>query len=382
MCESVPSDEAPRARGTGDHMGRFRLLSIDGGGIRGYIPALVLEELEHRLGSPLYRHFDVIAGTSAGGILALSLATSRREPRARELVDRWRTTAPTVFPRTLFDKAFTRLRKTVPLVDSALGVLGLPTDVEPQDAFNPKYPPYGRAKVLKQYFGDEPLSAARTRVFVTAYETEIRTPVFFVSRDEDRSEDDYHLASSQGISMFDAAMATSAAPTYFPAHLVFRGPGKRSLSLVDGGVFANNPTDLAHAFLRRDTSYEGDVVVSLGTGGMERSYPYHRIKSWGAAQWGLPAIKMMLDGQTEATALGMRRRLAHAHYYRFQESLDGDPYDPTDDVADEIDDISDRNFDRMERLARRIIRNQDRELDRLCAELTLSPAVTDAGRLV
>lgn len=361
-------------------MARFRLLSIDGGGIRGYIPALVLEELEHRLGSPLYRHFDLIAGTSAGGILALSLTTSRREPRARELVDRWRTTAPTVFPRTMFDKAFTRLRKTVPLVDSALGVLGLPSDVEPQDAFNPKYPPYGRAKVLKGYFGDEPLSAARTRVFVAAYETELRAPVFFVSRDGDLSGDDSHLATSHGVTMFDAAMATSAAPAYFPAHLVFRGAGKKSLSLVDGSVFANNPADLAHAFLRRDTSYEGDVVVSLGTGGMERAYPYHRIKSWGAAQWGLPALRMMSDGQSEAAALALRRRLAHAHYFRFQESLDGDPYDPTDDVSDEVDDISDRNFDRMERLARRIIRNQDRELDRLCSELTRSPT-RDADRL-
>ena len=67
-------------------MPRFRMLSIDGGGIRGLIPALVLEELERRLERPLYSVFDVIAGTSTGGIITLGLTTARRVPRASELV--------------------------------------------------------------------------------------------------------------------------------------------------------------------------------------------------------------------------------------------------------------------------------------------------------
>lgn len=342
-------------------MARFRMLSIDGGGIRGLIPALILEELERRLARPLHSVFDVIAGTSTGGIISLGLTTARRRPRASELVRLYREEGTRIFPRTGFDRALHRVRELLPFFDAAKGLVNLPSDVEPRDLFDPKYAPEGRAAAVRAYFGDEQVRDARTRVWITSYDTDARTPVFFTTRDEDREEGGYHVITN-AVSMFDAAMATSAAPTYFPPHQVKKQDEAASFSLIDGGVFANNPTGHAHAFLRKSTDYTGDLIVSLGTGAMERRYPFEQIAGWGALQWGVPALKMMLDGQTEAVALVMQRRLAKGSYYRIQE--------PLEDVSDDLDDVSPENIARMETLAKRIILMRDGELDQICEALT------------
>ena len=193
--------------------------------------------------------------------------------------------------------------------------LDLPRHVVLADLRHPKYQATGRAKVLGEFFGQAQLMAAKTRIFVTSYDTHGREPVLFVSRQEDASADDYHDAICEGISMFDAAMATSATPTYFPPHKVMRPNGGRGEdcqdhSLVDGGVFANNPTGLAQSFLQRGALGPDDLIVSLGTGSMTAPYKFDDIEDAGVLFWALPALKMMLDGQTEAVALALKRRSA------------------------------------------------------------------------
>jgi len=171
--------------------------------------------------------------------------------------------------------------------------------------------------------------------------------------------------------MADAALGTSAAPTYFPPHRVMRPDGNRGVhgqdhfSLVDGGLFANNPAALAYAFLREGIEESDDLVVSLGTGSMTAPYPFKEIEGWGAAQWGFPMLKMMFDGQTEAVDLALKRRLQNRHV-RLQAFLSGELPTP---VSDDLDDASDENVQAMEKFAGELIAANRKTLDELCTEL-------------
>ncbi|MBA3509431.1 MAG: patatin-like phospholipase family protein [Thermoleophilaceae bacterium] len=171
---------------------RIRVLSIDGGGIRGIIPALVLAELERRAGRPVADLFDLVAGTSTGGILALALAQPGRDGRpartAEELVELYETEGPRIFARDLLQ----RIRSVEGLADE-------------------RYSAEGLDRALKRYLGDTRLPDALTPVLVTAYDTAAREAVL-LSRDDD-------------LAMRDAARATAAAPTYFEA---LEPPGRRT----------------------------------------------------------------------------------------------------------------------------------------------------------
>src|SRR5262249_36924891 len=233
--------------------------------------------------------------------------------------------------------------------------LGIPRDEDLHDLFAPKYGEEGRRGVLEEYFGGALLKNALTRVFVTSYETELRIPVFFVSRESDAADEEYYEALCGHISLVAAALATSAAPTYFPPHQV--ATPRRPYSLVDGGVFANNPCGLGRAFLR-NPSDDSDLVVSLGTGSMQVAYPYDQIKNWGAIHWASPALKMTFDGQTEANALAVRRMVAQGGYHRIQGLLG------KGQVSDDMDDVTPENLARMETLAQSL--TDSPEFQRLC----------------
>src|SRR5712691_9511358 len=143
-------------------MPTITVLAIDGGGIRGMIPAAFLNQLERHTGHVASELFDYIAGTSTGGILALGLGLARpagaRPYSAAELMGLYSAEGGHIFSRSLFHTLV------------ALGSLnGL------------KYPQDGVDQVLRKYFGGMRLSDARTNVMVTAYEIEKRCPFFFRS---------------------------------------------------------------------------------------------------------------------------------------------------------------------------------------------------------
>jgi predicted acylesterase/phospholipase RssA len=350
-------------------MARFRMLSIDGGGIRGLIPARILDAIEQKTKKRIHELFDVIAGTSTGGILALALTCpapddpKRARFRAADLVELYKTDGPTIFAKQGFWRTVDALVDRVPFAPDLGRFLGVPRDEDLHDLFYPKYREKGRAEVLQKYLGTAGLRDALTRVFITSYDTDQRIPVFFVSRDTDSADDEYHEAVVGQVSMVDAALATSAAPTYFPPHRLKIDAPKRDYSLVDGGVFANNPAGLARSFLRRPTD-DGDLIVSLGTGSMVRRYPYDEIRDWGAIQWASPTLKIMFDGQTEAVALAVRQMVPAGSYFRLQALLSAAG------VADDLDDASAENVAKMETLAAGIIDSPD--FRSLCAALSSS----------
>jgi predicted acylesterase/phospholipase RssA len=215
----------------GEH---YNILSIDGGGIRGLIPAIWLSELERRTQMSASSMFHVMAGTSTGGIIAAGLSIPHtlgmRRPRHRavDLVELYSEKSGRVFSRSSFFGNF----------------LGLGS----------KYTDEGRKGLCKEYCGDTKLSEALTDLLITsASSSSITTELFRRSEGLTNPKMDHKI--------IDVLMCTSAAPTYFPAYRF------NDTIHVDGGVQANNPAMLAYSdACSRQISHERICLVSLGTG--------------------------------------------------------------------------------------------------------------------
>ena len=341
-------------------MSRFRLLSIDGGGIRGLLPAIVLAEVEKRTGKRISELFDVVAGTSTGGILALALTVQqdgRPKYSAAELIDLYKDNGQEMFSKSEPWRTLDALVDRVPLSQEIGNALGLPRNADLHDLVRPKYPPDGRKAVLRRYFGDARVADALTRVFVTSYDTDQRVPVFFDSAGDD---DEVFFDRIRDASVVDAAMATSAAPTYFPPYPI---KARRPLCLVDGGVFANDPVALAYAFTRPKLT-DDQVIVSIGTGSMTHSYGYEEIRNWGAVRWATPVLYTMMDGQSEAAALIMKRMLPDDRFFRWQALLSDAG------VPQDMDDASKETVGRICTLAEQLVKAKSSEIEAVCDLLT------------
>lgn len=294
----------------------------------------MLAEVERRSGRPVADSFDLIAGTSTGGILALALSMAGEDGRpawsAEEMIALYEREGEHIFSRSVWD----RIRSADGLLDE-------------------KYPPEGMAEAFRTYLGEAKLSEALTEVLVTAYEIEQRTTYFFKrakARADDR--DDFAIR--------DAARATSAAPTYFEPVRLERLGGRPDLSLVDGGVFANNPAMCAYAEALKGDDEEV-LVLSLGTGELTRPLPYEQAKNWGLAEWAKPIIDVVFDGVSDATDHHLEQILGSDRYYRFQTSLDR--------ARDDMDDTRPENIEALKQEADELLREQRRRFDELLAKL-------------
>lgn len=292
---------------------RVRVLSIDGGGIRGLIPALVLAEIERRTGRRTGELIDLVAGTSTGAIVACALAMPDPLP-AERIAELYVEEGPRIFDRSLLK----RIRSVDGLLDE-------------------RYESDGLVAALERYLGDTPLADADPAILITAYDLEHRRAVF--------------LRRTDGVSMAEAAHASSAAPTYFePVRLA-------GATLVDGGVFAINPAVCAYAEADGDL----DVLVSLGTGEHTRPLPYERARGWGQLEWARPLIDVVFDGVADAADEQLSRLLG-ARYERLQT--------PLDEASDDLDDASPENLAALRREAERLIAARDEQIDRVCERLT------------
>jgi uncharacterized protein len=316
---------------------RMRVLSIDGGGIRGFIPALVLTEIERRTDRRVAELFDFIAGTSTGGIIALAMTVP--DPaggsrwKAEELANLYRTRGGEIFSTSLWQK-----------IRSAGGLL------------DEKYPADGLEAELERHFGEVPLRDALKPVLVTAYDIERRKPFFFRSaRALVDPAYDYPMRA--------AARATSAAPTVFEPPLVVNEASGDRYALIDGGVFANNPSMCAYAELLATGTAADVLMVSLGTGQLTRRLPYEKARDWGLAQWARPALDVVFDGVSDTTEYELEQLLGAARHVRLQTELD-------QGASDDLDDASPENIARLEAKATELIAASGPELDRICAELT------------
>lgn len=322
----------------------FRILSIDGGGIRGLIPALVLADLERKTGRPIAGCFDLIAGTSTGGILALGLTRPGDGGvprfRAQDLADLYLKEGPRIFNESPWRHL-----------------------TNPMGLRAAKYPAEGIEGVLARYFGDTRLKEALTEVLVTAYDLE-KHDAFFYRRRRALEDPRYDVP------MRVAARATSAAPTYFEPALVQWSTDRDVL--VDGGVFANNPAMCAYAEARNALTQGGRagediLLVSLGTGVYTRPYRYEQAKGWGVAGWAKPVLDVIFDGVADTVDYQLRQLLpagedGRHRYLRFQTDLDAD--------LSAMDDTSPEHLEGLQRAAEGILQRQAAEVEALATLLT------------
>ena len=299
-----------------------RILSIDGGGIRGIIPAVVLAHLEQVTRKPISELFDLVVGTSTGGILACALtrAGALRRPlySAHDLVDLYRERGHDVFNSSTWQR-----------ITSLGGVLDELYDHE------------GLEAVLHHYLGDSLLCDALTHTMVTAYDIERRETVFFKSW-RDRFE---HISCVQ------ACRATSAAPTYFEPAIVDLDNAERAL--IDGGVFINSPAVSAYAEALKLFPGEEFQMLSLGTGELTRTIRNEESQTWGKAGWLLPLLSCMFDGMADAADHQMRLFLGDT-YQRLQLTLVG--------ANDDMDDASAENIAALESLANQLIEDKAEQI--------------------
>jgi patatin-like phospholipase/acyl hydrolase len=322
----------------------FRILSIDGGGIRGILPATVMAEIERRTGKHIAELFDLIAGTSTGGLLALGAVKSLRDPATDALYIHY-SAADMV---TLYEMEGPRIFYRAPwrVVSSVGGLL------------DEKYPSENIEGVLNEYFGDSLLSESMADVIVPAYDIETREPIFFKSRKARNNIDD-------DCRMWQVARATSAAPSYFEPALIHGADV--SHALVDGGVIANSPAMCAYAEARKHYAHASDIMlVSLGTGDLTRRIPINDARNWGLAEWLAPLFSMMFDGMADAVDYQLTQLLRpesdNRRYYRFQTRLIGG--------SDTLDDASRTNIRALKMVAQDMVRAHDELLDELCEQLT------------
>ena len=346
---------------------KYKILSIDGGGIRGIIPALLLAEIERRTEKPIFTLFDLITGTSSGGILALGLTKPRLRSDASDTLPVAEYTAEDLLQ--LFLEYGVELFYE-PLFQRLLGPL--------DDIFlQPKYPSESKEEILRQYFGTALLENNLKEVFVTSYDIEKRIPIFFTNKLEKEQIESRNLGKlCGGFSLLNAALATTATPTYFAPHRVVDPHNSGIIyTLIDGGVFANNPAHLAileaqissQRKAQKVLNPEDILVVSLGTGSLTSVYPYKEVKNWGLWQWGRPLLNMMFDSNSKVVAGELEQlfepsdREAKSFYYRFQTLLDSE--------LEEIDNTKVQNTRHLQAIAHRLISNKSQQIDELCSLL-------------
>ncbi len=308
------------------------ILSIDGGGIRGIIPATFLVEFEKRTGKPVCELFDLIAGTSTGGILAatLTLPDSHGKPKysAEQVLAAYFEHGGAVFHRSMLRSVTT------------LGGL-----------LRPIYSPRMLDLMLEQYLGSARLHTTLTEILVTAYDMTSNTPWFFKT-----SFAKHHRAPADDPLLTQVVRATTAAPTYFPP-LMMEGH-----CMVDGGVFACNPALCAYAQARNMYPLEEEfLVVSLGTGLQVQNRPCSEIENWGIVDWAVPITGIMLNSSSETVNYQMRALNGIKNYVRFQVQLEED--------ATGMDDASEENMRKLEALAIKAVRQHSATIDRLCRAL-------------
>lgn len=250
--------------------GRFQILSLDGGGLRGMFSAAVLTRIEDDLDVRIVDHFDLIAGTSTGGIIALGLGMGLS---AREILDFYTTHGQRIF------RTRTKLRGA-------------------RHFLRAKYPAAPLRSALTDVFGERTFGESTKRLLITSYNVGAEDVYLF------RTPHLPTLTRDWRESAVDVAMATAAAPTYLP------GVSLDGARLVDGAIWANNPTmvAIAEAVGPLGVALESIRVFSLGTT-TDIPHRNRRLDRGGLLPWARDIVEILLRAQSEAATKQARHLL-------------------------------------------------------------------------
>jgi uncharacterized protein len=300
----------------------FKILSLDGGGIRGIITAHWLDCLRKEIGKPLHEKFDLIVGTSTGSILAAAVALGKDNPPG-SLVKFYQEHGSTIFKHSLVNKPFSYLR--------------FPLDWLPT-IFGPKYNSKNLEKVLKDVFKAETLKDCHTRLLIPTYCINTRNPMWLRSY--------AHKTNTETTPVWEACLSSSSAPVYFQAHIV---EGAVTQCRIDGGIVANNPSACALAeavkYLNVDSLQKAGpiLLISLGTGNLAERTGKDEAQRRGILGWARPLLPLIFDGSSDSVDFICKQLLPDNMYHRMQVRLDSG--------NDAMDDASEANLVRLLELA-------------------------------
>ena len=238
-----------------------RILAIDGGGIKGMFPASFLASLETAITGRVVDYFDLIAGTSTGGIIALGLGLGFS---AQEIVEFYKDLGPKVFPNDNWLKKLSHY-------------------------FNGKYDSEPLRDVLTEKFGERKLGESTKRLIIPSLSLDTGEPYIYKTSHCERFEYDYKVKA------VDVGLATSAGPTYFPPHRLETGT-----TVVDGGIFANNPTGLAvvEAIGNLEWHREELHVLSLSCTSSPVTFKEASKAHWGQLRWATKIVDLFMESQS------------------------------------------------------------------------------------
>ena len=329
-----------------------KILSIDGGGIRGIIPGMLLVALERRLQrvsndptAAIVDYFDFFAGTSTGGILTcLLLCPDEENPlrpkySAQEALDIYTQHGTEIFKAGFFRRLVAKF--------------GLLSELYPSETLE---------RVLEAYLGDHKLSQLLKPCIVTAYNIELRKTHFFrqqtaITRGDPR---DFYLR--------DVCRATSAAPTYFSVAAIHSMSGTR-YPLLDGGVFAPNPSMCALAEVTKafnETKVNDIWILSLGTGRSRKSYDYEHFKKSKAISIGPALIDIMMSGAAESSDFFLRQLYHSAG--RADQYIRIEPKN-LNSIQEELDAASPSNIQKLVALGDRLVSQNDELITQIVERL-------------
>jgi patatin-like phospholipase/acyl hydrolase len=281
---------------------RFSVLSIDGGGVRGIFAAAVLAGLERDLGTKVSDHFDLIVGTSTGGIIALGLGAGMSPEEILELY--------------------------ISSVDSIFPALRRSWLARPLSLVRAMYRPDGLCETVRGAFGDKLLCDSAVPLVIPSYNVGENAVYLFKTPHDERLRRDWRVP------MWQVAMATTAAPTYFPAFCL---PDEH-VRLIDGGIWANNPSmvGVAEAVSAFAQPLERIRLLSLGTTVSTARRP-RKLDRGGLIQWvrSPHVAQVLMTGQSRGAFTEAQHLLGRGSAFRL------DPPAPESlmklDVADSRD---------------------------------------------
>ncbi len=342
---------------------KIRILSLDGGGIRGIITCVILKYIEEQLqrtdhpNAKIGDYFDLIAGSSTGGLLAAILLFPDNSKNAKfsvqEALDLYAKKGENIFSVSFWEHL-----------------------INPFGFFNEKISQKNLEKQLTEVFGDLQLKDFVKPCLITSYEISERRAKLFASHEANATIENFYVR--------DVCRATSAAPTYFePARI--KSLYGQAFTLVDGGVYANNPAMCAYAEARKiafskvlndeekidHPSVKDMIMVSVGTGTVLKPYHFKEFVNAGRIKWISPLIDILLSSNAETVdynlkkmfeTLGPRNRL---NYHRLMPSLKNASPDMDDTSKHNIHELIqaglsfvEQNRDELNAIAKKLIKNK------------------------
>ena len=334
---------------------KTRILSIDGGGIKGIVPIVVLSYLEKKLQTlsqqPQARiadYFDFLAGTSTGGIIVatLLLPNDQNRPKhtADDILNLYLDNAKAIFKLSLLQD-----------IKSVSGLL------------NVKYDASGIEGVLEQYFGQSSLKSLLKPCLIPCYSLTSGKNYFFRQHKASKSDDDnYYLK--------DVLRAATSAITYFSPIEIQTINSHISHCCIDGGIFAINPAMGAYAEFKRlnpKLSSKDTMMFSLGTGKQSTCLKCEEISHWGAVEWRDASSNIIASSSSEVLHHQVKAVYGDNPYYlRLDKTIDKSKYLASFDNSEVgyLDflvglgkDIVKKNKASIDKFAQELIKNHDKK---------------------